>query len=351
MKKSSLLFAILLLFSTCLFSQTQLSFRISNPYVISGTPDVFQFDVDVKADEGGTFQRDLQVYLDYNTGAFGSDVVANGKVTVTMLNLLADHYQIVNTTDNTDQKIAVITEATEELTQNGGDSYFNEVTTEWAGLLRFQIDIVEANEITGVEFDEDLMNGGQYMQDISSTDPIAYTNPSLYENYITDINLVGQDIELSTGWTGISSYMLPVDSNVEYLMNPIVDELVILQNFYGAYVPSMDVNTLDEWDNNSGYMVKVNSDCQFKILGEAYDESELNLASGWTLIPVLSSCDVDTEELFSGIVSNVIIIQEVAGTNLYWPSMDVNTLPTLTPGKAYFVKLSAEETISFPACE
>jgi hypothetical protein len=351
MKKSSLLLAILVFFSTCLFSQTQLSFKISNPYVLSGTPDIFQFDVDVKADVAGTFQRDLQVYLDYNTSAFGTDIVANGKVTVTTLDLMADHYVIVNSTDNTASKIAVITEATEELDQNGGATYFNEVTTEWTGLLRFQIDIADANELTGIAFDELLMNGGQYRQDVSSTNPVAYLNPSLYENSVAGINMIGQDITLSTGWTGISSYKLPVDSDVEYLLNPIVDELVILQNFYGAYVPSMDVNTLENWDNNSGYMVKVNSDCQLKILGNNYEESDLALASGWNLIPVLSSCVVDTEDLFSSVVSSAIIIQEVAGTNLYWPSMGVNTLPTLTPGKAYFVKMSAEASISFPACD
>jgi len=351
MRKNNLLLAILILISSALFAQTQLSFRISNPYVISGTPDVFQFDVDVKADAAGTFQRDLQLYLDYNTSTFGSEIVANGKLTVAMLDLLADHYQIVNTVDNTDSKIAIITEATEELNQNGSAAYFNEVTTEWTGLLRLQIDIADATQLTGIEFDEDLMNGGQYMQDVASTDPLAYNDPSLYENSINNIDLVGQDIAMSTGWTGISSYKLPADADIENMLNPIVDELVILQNFYGAYVPSMDVNTLDEWDNNSGYMVKVSNDCQLKILGNNYEETDVTLANGWTLIPVLSSCDVDTEELFSGIVSNVIIIQEVAGTDLYWPNMGINTLPTLSPGKAYFVKMMAEGTISFPACE
>jgi len=351
MKKISIILTSLLLISGCLFSQTQLSFRVSNPHVIYGTPDVFQFDVDVKADVSGTFQRDLQVYMDYNTAAFGADIVANGKLSVTTLELMSDHYQIVNITDNTTSKFAVITDAIEELTQNGSADYFNEMETSWLGLLQFQIEITDANELTGIAFDEALMNGGQYMQDISSTDPISYFDPSLYENAITDITLVGQDIQFTEGWIGVSSYMLPVDADVENMFNPIVDELVILQNFYGAYVPSMEVNTLVNWDNNSGYMVKVNNDCQLKILGNNYEESDLTLASGWTLIPVLSTCDVDTEALFSSVLSSVIIIQEVAGTNLYWPSMSVNTLPSLSPGKAYFVKMSAEEIISFPACD
>jgi len=351
MKKSSLLLIIAILFSICLFSQTQLSFRVSNPYVIEGTTDVFQFDVDVKANVAGTFQRDLQVYLDYNTLAFGVDIVANGKVTVSMLDLMSDHYQIVNSTDNTDAKIAVITEATEELNQNGSDMYFNEVTTEWTGLLRFQIDISDADQPTGISFDEDLMNGGQYRQDLTSTDPIAYLNPNLYENNITDITMVGQEVQLNAGWAGISSYMLPVDSDVEYMFNPIVNELMVLKNFYGAYVPSMDVNTLDNWDSNSGYMIKVSNDCQLKILGNVYEETDLVLTSGWNLIPVLSTCDVNTEDLFGSILSSVIIIQEVAGPGVFWPTYGINSLPLLNTGNAFFVKMSAEETITFPACD
>jgi hypothetical protein len=349
MKKNILLVVSIIFFSTCLFAQTQLSFRFSNPYVVAGTPDVFQFDVDVKANNAGTFQRDLQVYLDYNTGAFGSDIVASGNVTVTPLDLMADHYVIVNTTDNTESKIAVITEATEELNQNGSAAYFNEVSTSWTGLLRFQIAIVDAGELTGLAFDEALMNGGQYRQDVASTNPIAYTSPGMYENVIGNINMVGQTFELTEGWAGISSYIMPVDTDLEYIFDPVVGELVILQNFSGVFVPSMEVNTLGDWDNTSGYMVKVNSDTELKVLGNNYEENDLALSSGWNLIPVLSTCDVNTEDLFSG--TAVIIIQEVAGTNLYWPALGINTLPALNPGKAYFVKMSTGETITFPACD
>ena len=351
MKKINFLLASMLIISGCLFSQTQLSYQFSNPHVIFGTPDVFQFDVDVKADVSGTFHRDLQIYMDYNTAAFGSDIVANGKVSVTALDLMSDHYQIVNITDNTISKIAIITEADEELNQNGSSAYFNEMPTFYSGLFRFEIEIADGNEIAGITFDEALMDGGQYMQDLSSTDPVSYLNPNIYENSLTGLSLIGQDIQLSMGWTGISSYMLPVDSEVEYMFDPIVNELVILKNFYGAYMPSMEVNTLVNWDNNSGYMIKISNDCQLKILGNNYEETDLTLATGWTLIPILSSCDVNTENLFSGVFSSVIIIQEVAGTGLYWPSMGINTLPILTPGKAYFVKMSTEETISFPACD
>nr|NQU91791.1 hypothetical protein [Bacteroidota bacterium] len=351
MKKISVILASLLLFSGFLFSQTQLSYRFSNPHVISGTPDVFQFDVDVKADVAGTFQRDLQIYLDYNSFAFGSDIVANGKVSVSTLALMSDHYQVVNLTDNTISKIAVITEAIEELNQSGSSNYFNEVPSTYIGTLRFQVEIADVNEVTGITFDEELMNGGQYLQSVLSTDPIAYVSPNIYENTLSDLSFIGQDIQLSEGWAGISSYMLPFDAEIENIFDPIVNELVILQNFSGTYLPSMGVNTLVNWDNSTGYVVKVDNDCQLKILGSNYEGNAVSLSSGWNLLPILSACDLNTADLFNAVLPSVIIIQEVAGTGIYWPSMGINSLTLLNPGKAYFVKMSASETIAFPVCD
>ncbi len=350
MKKFTFTLLSILLLTTCLFPQTQLSFRFSNPHVISGPPDMFQFDVDVKADGSGTFHCDLQVYLDYSTDAFGPGIVGNGKVIVSTLNLMSGHYLIVNTTDNTTSKIAIITEATEEMAQTGSSDYFNEMETSWVGLFRFQIEIAGADELTGITFDETLMNGGQYMQSLTSTDPIVYTDPNLYENTLSDLSLVGQDLQLTTGWAGISSYMLPFDPDVEYIFDPIVNELMILQNFDGVYMPTYGLNTIGGWDNTSGYVIKVDDNCQLKIMGGSYEGNTLTLTTGWNLIPVLSECDVTTEDFFSSILANVIIVQEVAGTGLYWPSYGINTLPILNPGKAYYIKMSAPETISFPTC-
>ena len=350
MKKFTLILLSVLLLTGYSFSQEQLSFRFSNPHVIFGAPDMFQFDVDVKADVPGTFHRDLQVYLDYNTVAFGPGIVENGKVIVSTLNLMSNHYQIVNITDNTTSKIAIITEAIEEMGQSGSPDYFNEMETSWVGLLRFQIEIAGANELTGITFDEALMNGGQYMQSLTSFDPIVYLSPNIYENAITNLSLTGQDLQLTTGWTGISSYMLPFDTDVEYIFDPIVGELMILQNFDGAYQPSTGLNTLGNWNNTSGYVIKVADNCELKIMGSNYEGNTLTLATGWNLIPILSECDINTEELFGRILSSVLIVQEVAGTGLYWPLHGINTLPLLNPGKAYYIKMSAPETISFPSC-
>ncbi len=96
MKKFYLIFALFTLVSITVTSQPQLTWRFANCEVINAGTQL-QFDVEVKANVAGSFQRDLQVYFDYNTAAFGSNIVANGKITYTPLALMnATKYTVVN---------------------------------------------------------------------------------------------------------------------------------------------------------------------------------------------------------------------------------------------------------------
>ncbi|MCD4790658.1 MAG: hypothetical protein K8R37_11720, partial [Bacteroidales bacterium] len=162
-------------------SQPQLTWQFANYEVINAGTQL-QFDVEVKADIAGSFHRDLQVYFDYNTAGFGSDIVANGKIAVSNLTLMNTHYAVVNMADNTSSKFAIISEADEEMNEPGSATYYNEVTTTFQGLFRFTIDILSNTETAGIVFDAALMNGGQYYQSTSNTDPVKYVNPSLYDN-------------------------------------------------------------------------------------------------------------------------------------------------------------------------
>jgi hypothetical protein len=45
-----------------------------------------------------------------------------------------------------------------------------------------------------------------------------------------------------------------------------------------------------------------------------------------------------------------VVVKEVAGWQLYWPALNINTLGSLHAGKAYFVLMSAPATITYPAC-
>lgn len=190
MKKFLTIFALLTCTSLLVTAQPQLSFRFANYEVINAGTQL-QFDVEVKASVAGTYHRDLQIYFDYNTTAFGSDIVTGGAISYTPLTLMNTHYVVVNMADNTGSKFAIITEASNEMTQVGSATYFNEVTTTYQGLLQFTIDIMPGmnTEFCGISFDQALMDGGQYYQSTSVVEPVKYADPSVYEGDISTLKL------------------------------------------------------------------------------------------------------------------------------------------------------------------
>ena len=186
MRKIVLIFAIITALGGYVMSQTTLSWQFANYEVINAGTQL-QFDVEVKADVAGTFHRDLQVYFDYNTAGFGSSVA--GSIGVAPLSLMDNHYTVVNNAvDNTSSKIAIITEATNEMTQGGNATYFNAMPTTFTGLLRITMDITSNTEMAGIAFDDVLMDGGQYYQDNPAA-PLKYVDPCIYVNDLNTLTL------------------------------------------------------------------------------------------------------------------------------------------------------------------
>jgi hypothetical protein len=155
-------------------------------------------------------------------------------------------------------------------------------------------------------------------------------------------------LTMPQGWSGVSSYINPFNSDVESMFLPIIDDLIILQSEYGAYWPGENFNTLVYWYPQYGYKVKVANSVQLNIAGLNENNNTMVLYAGWNLIPVLSSCAVDVADLVAG--KDVVIVKEVAGWKLYWPGMGINTLLTLEPGKSYYMMMGSYEEITYPEC-
>ena len=159
-----------------------------------------------------------------------------------------------------------------------------------------------------------------------------------------------QVLYLQAGWSGISSFINPYFPPVELLFEPIINELIILQNTYQVYWPAQNINTIGNWVSDHGYIIKVDQNVEVNFTGNLVENGSLELCGGWNLIPVLSTCTVSTDELQNQLGENLIFIKEVAGWKIFWPSAVVNTLEELTPGKSYFMKVDEECTFDFPSC-
>lgn len=201
---------------------------------------------------------------------------------------------------------------------------------------------------TFVGFNTQGLEPGEYFAslNITSNDP---DNHSLQiPVQLTVSNQETQTISIPQGWSGISSYVIPSSADVETLFEPVLSDLIILQSETAMYWPGENINTLGTWSTSEGYKIKVANELSLNITGIKEANRILQLNSGWTAIPVISECNVDAAGLFEG--KNLIIVKEIAGWEIYWPDMEINTLQNLETGKAYYVLMESSGNIEFPVC-
>ncbi|MBN1338777.1 MAG: hypothetical protein JXA03_05600 [Bacteroidales bacterium] len=192
-----------------------LHWRFANPvvYEISGICTL-EFDVEVSCDMPGTFHSDMQLYFDYNTLAFGENVVTNGVLTYERLALLQGDlagtplYAIFGNVDNKPYRYAILSEATFTV---ASPMFMNEIPL-WpvfAGYIKVRMNISDQSELAGIQFVPSdggvgLMNGGQYYLDATHPSATKYGNPPDYEG-VYENDLLTQPLLCGGGtteWTG-----------------------------------------------------------------------------------------------------------------------------------------------------
>lgn len=158
-----------------------------------------------------------------------------------------------------------------------------------------------------------------------------------------------QIITIPAGWSGISGYIEPFDADIENVMAPAMQELVIIYNFDGEMLfPDQEINTLAAWERASGYVIKTTEPTQITLCGLDPENKTIQLNEGWNLVPVLSDTDVPIVDLFAPVIDDLIVVKEVAGFRLFFPEFGISSLEYLEPGKAYFIMLSADAVVTFP---
>jgi hypothetical protein len=158
-----------------------------------------------------------------------------------------------------------------------------------------------------------------------------------------------QKIDVFQGWSGISAWLEPNNPGIGDMFSPVVSNLVLMYNYNGGiYYPEHNINTINNWNYHAGYIIKVTGDISLNICGTEASDKNLNLTAGWNIIPVLSRSDVPVEEVFGALGNNLVVAKEIAGYKLYYPAFSINSLGSLQPGKAYYVKVLAACTITFP---
>lgn len=145
------------------------TFTFENGTITGTSTKSYEFDVMVQASQTGTRLGDSQVYVNYNSGAFGESVFANSKVTVTKGALISGNafYDNLVVNDNTTSRFSIVLLY---LLPNSPALAVETPTTPTA-VFHVKIEIADQNQTTGLSFDSALMAGQQFQSDNSTTYP------------------------------------------------------------------------------------------------------------------------------------------------------------------------------------
>ncbi|NVK05545.1 MAG: hypothetical protein HWD92_12025 [Flavobacteriia bacterium] len=180
MRPGNFILLLAFLLTSSVSAQT-LTYRINNMSVVNSATDSLVFDIELKASAGGTYIRSLQVAINYNTAAFGSNIASNVGVRKRTLcdgnsgGLTPQDFYNASVSNNTSSRIVVF------VLSNFTTSYFpgvahKEPTTTYQKLVRVAIPITDTTELPKISLEESAMSGQQFHQ-LSDNSPSSYNSP------------------------------------------------------------------------------------------------------------------------------------------------------------------------------
>ncbi len=172
-------------------------------------------------------------------------------------------------------------------------------------------------------------------------------------------------IQLNEGWNMISTYLTPSNNNLQTVLSDLISAnyLVKVQNDSGAsLVQAVGGGWTDGIGNylpTEGYYVNVNTDCTLTITGQPINPAgfTVQLNDGWNLLPYPYSSSQSSQTLLQqlGLTTTggvLVKVQDEAGNSVYQDLQGnwvYTGIPNFIPGEGYYIQVSADTSVSFPA--
>ncbi|MCF8373226.1 MAG: fibrobacter succinogenes major paralogous domain-containing protein [Bacteroidales bacterium] len=160
-----------------------------------------------------------------------------------------------------------------------------------------------------------------------------------------------QIIVLPAQWSIISTYIQPLDSNIAQVMNPIVQNIVIVKAWQGlTYWPQYGLNMIGDIDIMHGYQIKMVEADTLAVYGTIANPTNhpVILSTGWDIIPYLRTSSAPIATMMSDIETNIKIVKNGMG-QVYWPQWSLNSIVLMNPGEGYQINMNASDILIYPS--
>ncbi|MEA3445250.1 MAG: hypothetical protein U9R19_11060, partial [Bacteroidota bacterium] len=160
-----------------------------------------------------------------------------------------------------------------------------------------------------------------------------------------------QIISLPQGWSIISTYIDPVDPNVELVMSSLMPNLIIAKNGSGnVYWPLYSLNGIGNIIIGEGYQIHMTSLDILEVLGTEIvpENTPFPISQGWSIIGYLRNSPAPADSLLAPIVNYIVIVKNSNGM-IYWPIFGLNNIGNMNPGEGYQIKMVAPVNFTYQA--
>ncbi len=166
----------------------------------------------------------------------------------------------------------------------------------------------------------------------------------------------GQEIELSEGYSFISSRIIPANPDMLVVMASVLnDNLDFVRNSQGEVLRKIGpnwVNGIGDWIVDEGYLVKMFADELFIIEGDVVDPfAPIGLETGFQFVSYFPVNPVDALIAFETIIGdNLEYIRNSQGHVLrkIGPNW-INGIGDCTPGEGFLIKMLNNDILVYPA--
>ena len=211
------------------------------------------------------------------------------------------------------------------------------------------------DQSAGAEFDipqvylSDPYNEGAFTGDVFPSGMAPFSFAKL--EFFTTINITHN---LQTGYQIISSRVEANNMDMGSIFGSVGGHVDYVKNEDGLQYRKISgswTNNIGNWNVEEGYLVKMNSADNITMTGTPVNpQRDIELEQGYNLISYLPSSSMNAATAFSSIQNDLIFVRDSDG-NHYWKIGGnwVNNIGDLKPGEGYFVKMSADATLSYPS--